>query len=117
MGGRWDEPNLDHLMELMRYHYENRSGLWVDAQVRAPKAQEFSWAKAAQKLADHLPMGTLLKKTEWQEPRVMFDMEVTQKAACEINGQRWEFMPGKVYSVPENVHDVMVGNGTVKEYG
>ena len=115
MGGRWDEPDLDHLMQLMKYHYDNRRNLWVDAQARSKKAEEFSWAKASRKLADHLPRGERLKKLEWQDPRVLFDMEVTRKAACEINGKRWEFVPGKVYAVPENVHDVMVANGTVKE--
>lgn len=115
MGGRWDEPNVDHLMQLMRFHYHHRANLWVEAQARAKNAEEFSWAKAASKLTDHLPRGEKLTKLEWQEPRVLFDMEVTQKAACEINGNRWEFVPGKVYSVPEHVHDVMVANGTVKE--
>lgn len=115
MGGRWDEPNLDHLMDLMRFHYENRDSLRTEAQLRAGSASEFSWDKAARKLADHLPTGGLLKKLEWQEPNVLFDMEVTRAAVCEINGKRWEFVPGKVYSVTENVHDVMVANGTVKE--
>lgn len=114
MGGRWDEPNLDHLMELMRFHYENRDSLRSEAQLRAGSAAEFSWAKAARKLADHLPAGGLLKKLEWQDPNVLFDIEVVRASACEINGRRWEFVPGQVYAVSENVHDVMVANGAVK---
>ena len=115
MGGRWDEPDVDELVEAMRHHYHNRDSLAVAARTNAPKADEFSWKRAARKLADHLPAGEILKTAEWQDPHVLFDMEVTQKAVCEINGKRWEFAPGKVYSVPENVHDVMVANGTVKE--
>jgi hypothetical protein len=45
---------------------------------------------------------------------VLFDIEVVRASACEINGRRWEFVPGQVYAVSENVHDVMVANGAVK---
>ena len=45
----------------------------------------------------------------------MFDMEVTRKCACEINGKRLQFLPGQVYQVEENVHDIMVAGGYVKE--
>ena len=115
MGGRWDEPNLDHLVQLMRFHYHHRKGLWVEAQAKAKNADEFSWKKAAQKLADHLPLGRKLGNVKFEEPRVLFPMEVTRRSVCEINGQRWDFEPGKVYQVAENVHDIMVANGAVKE--
>lgn len=115
MGGRWDEPNLDHLVQLMRFHYENRESLKKIAVNTASNAEEFSWKKAAQKLTDHLPNGDLLKKLEWQNPRVLFDMEVSGKCAAEINGIRQEFSPGKIYEVSENTYDVMYAGGYVKE--
>lgn len=116
MGGRWDEPNLDELIAAMRMHYENRDAMRRVAQANAHHADEFSWAKAAQKLADHLPRGSKLPaKAKWQEPRVLFDVQFTKACVCEINGKRWEFKPGVTYSVPENVHDVMTANGAISE--
>ena len=115
MGGRWDEPNLDHLMQLMRFHYTHRDNLMREAREKAHLAEEFSWAKAAQKLTDHLPHGKKLGNVKFENPRVMFDMEVTRKCACEINGKRLQFLPGQVYQVEENVHDIMVAGGYVKE--
>lgn len=115
MGGRWDEPNIDHLMELMRFHYQNRDSLRVEASKSAHLADEFSWKKAAQKLSEHLPNGELLKKLEWQDPRVVFDMEVKSKCAAEINGVRQEFLPGTKYEVLENTYDVMYAGGYIKE--
>lgn len=114
MGGRWDEPDLDHLIELMRFHYDNRDSLSAEARARAVEATKFSWAKASRRLADHLPPGGLLKKLDWQEPRVIFDMEVSRKCCCEVNGKRQEFMPGTVYQVTENTYDIMSAGGYVK---
>jgi len=114
MGGRWDEPDLGELMDAMRHHYENGRLLRVSAKTNAPRASEFSWGKAAQKLADHLPHGGKIKpNAKWLAPNVLFDIEVVRKSACEINGKRWEFVPGKVYSVPEGVHEIMTANGVV----
>jgi len=114
MGGKWDEPNLEHLMQLMRFHYHHRNNLAEEARLRSVSAEEFSWGKAAQKLASHLPSGGLLKEKEIQEPNVLFDMQVKLESACEINGKRWEFVPGKVYKVPENIHDIMFAGGAIK---
>ena len=115
MGGRWDEPNLDHLMQLMRFHYNHRHNLMIEARAKAGAAEEFSWARAAQKLADHLPAGEKLKKLTREEPMAMFDMEVNRKSSFEIIGKRWDFFPGQFYQVQENVHDIMVAAGYAKE--
>jgi glycosyltransferase involved in cell wall biosynthesis len=115
MGGRWDEPNLEHLMQLMKFHYHHRDNLMRDAQANAHLASEFSWSNAAAKLADHLPVGKKLGDVKFEHPHVLFDMEVTKKSSCEINGKRQQFLPGQVYQVDENVHDIMVAGGYVKE--
>lgn len=114
MGGRWDEPNLDHLMQLMSFHYYHRKNLWIEAQARAKNAAEFSWKMAAQKLTNHLPLGGRVGDVPFEHPNVKFEMEVVRPAVCEINGKRWEFQPGHKYQVDENVHDIMVANGAVK---
>lgn len=115
LGGNWDEPNLDHLMQLMRFHYNHRENLMSEARSRAHAASEFSWDKAAKKLADHLPNGKKLGSVEFEYPMVALKIEVTRKCACEVNGRRMEFVPGQVYEVSENVHDIMVAGGYVKE--
>lgn len=115
LGGRWDEPNLEHLMQLMKFHYTHRDNLAVEAKTRAPYAEEFSWKKASRKLADHLPRGHRLENPKRVQPNVYYPMEVTRRSACEVNGRRWEFVPGKVYQVPDNVREIMSANGTMKE--
>lgn len=115
MGGRWDEPNLEQLMQLMKFHYHHRSNLMTEARSNAARAEQFSWKMAARKLADHLPGGRLLKETEIQEPNVLFDMEVKYECACEINGKRWDFVPGKTYKVPEHIYEIMFAGGSIKD--
>ena len=115
MGGKWDEPNLEHLMQLMKFHYHHRSNLMAESKLRALAAKEFSWKKAARKLADHLPKGKLIENGEFEKPNPLFDMEVKHECVCEINGKRWEFVPGKVYKVPENVHEVMFAGAAIKD--
>lgn len=115
MGGRWDEPNLDHLVQLMKLHYNHRESLMADARERAHLASEFSWSKAAKKLTDHLPEGKKVGSVPFEPPRVLFDMQVNKKSHCEVNGKRLEFLPGQTYQVDENVHDIMVAGGYVKE--
>ena len=114
MGGRWDEPNFGELVEAMRSHYENHNAMRYAARENAHRAEQFTWVKAAQKLADHLPHGGKLKAgAKRLDPKVMFEMEVNRNCVCEINRKRWEFVPGKVYFVPEAVHEIMTANGVV----
>ena len=80
--GRWDEPDVGHLVELMRHHYENRHTLQVEAYNRAPQAaDEFSWRKASQALVDAVPKGRLLKNPKF----VPFAHEIPVVALRNVN--------------------------------
>jgi len=115
MGGRWDEVVFDELVVAMRHHYNNGPSLRAAAKVDAPRAEEFSWVKAAQKLADHLPTGSKVKaQAKWEKPKDHFEARFSRAAVCEVNGKRWEFQPGVTYSIPEHVHDIMSANGALE---
>ena len=114
-GGLWDEPDLGDLMRLMRYHYENRVKVQKKARERAGSADEFSWGKAADRLLEAVPVGRKLGKTaKWQNPEVMLTAEVTKRATVEINGKSQRFEPGQIYTVDENVVDILYAGGYLK---
>lgn len=112
--GQWDEPNLDELAEQMLEHYRAFSDKKQEALVNAKKVKEFSWSKATQKLLAAVPVGEMLPiSSEYIQPEVMVDIQVSRKVNADIGKKRWILKPGETYTVPENVYQVLYDSGAV----
>jgi glycosyltransferase involved in cell wall biosynthesis len=111
LGGKWDEPNVDELVDMIRDAHSNYRRWRETALEKAVLADEFSWARASRKLADAVPEGRQLGPAKRVEPRVMFPVQVHRKCAVEVNGRRQEFQPGQVFEVDENTRDILVRGG------
>lgn len=113
-GGVWDEPDLNDLVRLMRFHYENRSSLRVDARERAALTDQFSWEKAAQRLVEVVPKGKKLPASaKWTSPKPVVPAQVNKATTVEINGKSQRFIPGVQYEVEENVQDILYAAGAL----
>lgn len=111
LGGHWDEANVDELVDLIRDAHGNHRRWKQRALELAVQADEFSWARAARKLADAVPVGRQLGPAKRIEPRVMFPVQVHRKCAVEVNGKRQQFQPGQVFEVDENTRDILFRGG------
>lgn len=111
--GFWDEANVDELVDEMMSHY--KSSPTVAAAAAVSGVRDFTWSKAAAKLAASVPVGVLLDNPRAVDAMVMVEMEVTRKCACEVNGKREQFLPGRTYVVSENTYEIMYPSGYVKE--
>lgn len=111
-GGKWDEPDVQDLMRLMRHHYENRVSLQVDARERAELAEQFSWGRAVAKLVETVPQGGKLPaNSNWINPNVLLAFRVEKRATVEVNGKAQHFEPGQDYQAHENIVDILYAGG------
>lgn len=49
-GGRWAEPSVDHLRQLMRQVFQDRNEALYRGKLASKRAGEFTWAKSAEKV-------------------------------------------------------------------
>jgi glycosyltransferase involved in cell wall biosynthesis len=110
--GYWDEADVDYLAQQMLWVYENRDKADRIAQSRAHLAgEEFSWAKAAEALANALPEGRLLESGPLEEPSGTFVCRVKESCTVEVNAKAQQFLPNTDYSVTENTLDILAEAG------
>lgn len=53
-GARWAEPDVDHLVELLRQAHRDRAGAMARGQRAAQEARRFGWGAAAQAILERL---------------------------------------------------------------
>ena len=114
-GGLWDETDPDDLAEAMRHMYANHSTYKLEAVTRVPKTRPWSWKNAARKLADSLPIGSLLPNLEWEDAILIMPLRVKRKVSGSINGREFTYLPDRDYQVPENIYQVLLDGGYVVE--
>ena len=112
--GRWDEPDVEHLVELMRHHYHNRHTLQVEAYNKAPLAEQFTWDKATQALLDTLPTGKLLTKPVFQEFANEIPVVALRPVNASVGGQRIVLKTGDETVVNEGVYQVLHDSGAIR---
>lgn len=97
--GEWWEPNVDELVDAMRFVYANYDQACADAKVAAEiVAEDFTWANTAEQFMGCLGLGQPFTPGEWVEPSLLkYRIRVTQEMRCDIAGRRLIFEAGKDY--------------------
>lgn len=113
--GKWDEPDVGHLLELMRHHYQNRHTLQVEAYNRAPQAaEEFSWRKATDALTAAVPPGRLLKNPKFQPFAQEIPVVALRPVNASIAGRRIVLKTGEETILDEGLYQVLHDSNAVR---
>lgn len=99
--GEWWEPDLDELVEHMRFVYDHYDKALKQARWSSAMATSvFTWAKSADRLLGNLSgdLGASVAKGLWRRPtQRLYPVAVRLFHRCEIGGEVYCFYPGKVY--------------------
>ena len=113
-GGNWDEPNVGHLVELMRDHYQRWDHHRQRALLNATYvADSFSWNKAAEKLVEAVPVGRLSKATTFIQADVQVTVTFAKNVEADIGKHHYSFRKGETATIPEGVHQVLYDAGMI----
>ena len=117
-GGQWWEPDQDSIVDLMREVYENYERYSEEAKVGSYQVHgTLTDTIMAQKVAEAVGVEhMLIKRTgAWEKfTERQYATRVTKYLgpdSCDINGERYEFIPGEEYWVPANVRQVLNSAG------
>lgn len=103
--GKWDEPDENALVLLMRDHYEANP---VDnAQLNVSRVQEFSWKNATKALVKSVPVGFDMGDAPAIKVEPVLTVRVKRKVSCDIADKLYVFEPGRYYQIKEGVHQVL----------
>ena len=102
--GMWWEPDLDQLIERMRWVYDNYDTACGSAQVASDAVLDpdtgFTWERSARLLLDgmHVDLKSKLSAGPWTRPTTqLFPLIVRMDWRCEVAGEMFYFRPGKLY--------------------
>ena len=112
--GWWDEPNVSDLADQMLRVYRNRKQARVEAIQRAPEANQFTWAKAAEALVAAVPAGKLSTSKVFVESGLPVRVVAQRKVDATIGANRIKLSSGQVTEVPEGVYQVLYDSGAVR---
>jgi glycosyltransferase involved in cell wall biosynthesis len=115
-GGMWDESNPKELAEAMREVYANHDRYLQHAKSMLPRVKEWSWDSAARKLADALPVGSLIKDPKTKHATVWYHVALNRTLTCDIADKTYRFVKGVPLRVSEGVLDVVRAAGYVDSY-
>lgn len=114
--GMWDQSDPKELAEAMREMYNNHHRYLDHAKKMLPKVHEWSWEKAARKLADTLPVGKMLTAIEPETATLWHNVILNRTVQCDIAGKSYFFKKGVPLRVPEGVVNVVLASGYVESY-
>lgn len=114
LGGRWDEANVDAMVDLLRDHYQR----WDHHRQRSLLnstyvADCFSWEEASRKLVDTLPVGRLLKTSKTVTPEQTVTVVFNRDVKADIGPHRYQFRKGETATIPAGVHQVLYDAGAI----
>jgi glycosyltransferase involved in cell wall biosynthesis len=115
-GGTWDESDPKELAEAMRDMYHNHKKHAAHAKTNVSKISEWSWDKAARKLADALPAGSLLPNPTIVKRIINYHVTLDRSLQCEIADRTYRFVENSPLLVPEGVLRVLQASGYVRSY-
>jgi glycosyltransferase involved in cell wall biosynthesis len=115
-GGMWDESDPRELAEAMREMYTNHDKHLGWAKATVPKLADWSWASAARKLTDTLPVGSLIADPVFKHATVWYRVTLDRNLQCDIADKTYRFTKGVPMRVSEGVLDVVRAAGYVDSY-
>lgn len=115
-GGMWDESNPQELAEAMREMYANHHKYVDWAKATVPKTADWSWESAARKLADTLPVGSLLSNPVVRQATAWYQVSLDRTLQCDIGDRSYKFVKGVPMRVSRGVLDVLLASGYVDSY-
>lgn len=113
--GQWDEPNLEELIEQMRWTVTNHDTAQTIATENSPKTDKYLWTKSTRTLLKTLPTGQLLNNTTRIIAAPTVASTTLRKVDATIANKRWKLQPDTDYLLPETVFRVLSDSGAVKE--
>ena len=114
LGGRWDEPDVRVLTELMRDHYRRWDEHRRQALATVPQVAQFSWQAASQKLVDAVPEGTYIRHSRTVDPAVMVQASFLRDVKADIGKHHYRFKKGETAMLTEGVHQVLYDAGAIE---
>ena len=115
-GGNWDVSDPKELAEAMREMYANHDQYLGWAKAKLPEVRKWSWASAARKLADTLPVGKKLSVIDSETATLWHHVTLNRTLQCDIADKSYKFVKGVPLRVPEGVLDVVLAAGYVENY-
>jgi glycosyltransferase involved in cell wall biosynthesis len=112
--GQWDEPNIEELKEAMLWHYNNHVEAQKKATASALKVDEFTWAKASQKLVDAVPVGTLLKTKTRVEEITQAEVVVLKDFKADIGTNTIKARKDDIITLTDGEYQVLRDSGHVR---
>ena len=113
LGGWWDEPDVDALVEQMRDHYENHSQKKKQAAKNARSIKRFTWDAAVAQLLEAVPEGTQLKNPVWQPTGVGIRVQAVRNVTADIGRHSYRQKKGDIFEVTDGAYEVLYTNGYV----
>lgn len=113
LGGWWDEPDLDALVDQMREHYENHSQKKKQAAKNAVAIKRFTWDAAVAQLLEAVPEGTLLKNPTWHPSNVGIRVQALRTIRADIGRHSYRHNKGDIFEVTDGAYEVLYSNGAV----
>lgn len=113
--GNWDEPNLEELIEQMRWMVLNRETAHQIAKENSPRTDQYLWRNSTRKLLQALPKGTLLDTTTFTRANPIVRVTALRPVHAYIINKTWHLTKGTEYDLPEPVYQVLSDSGAVKE--
>lgn len=111
--GDWWEPDLDELVDRMRWVYDNW-GLAVEkARVGASViAQDFTWSNTVDQFLDAVDLARPFEKGDWFTPTpLQFRLRVDQDMVVNVGDTTYQFQAGVDYWTPGDVKRVLAEGG------
>ena len=114
--GDWWEPDLDELVDTMRWMYDHYDEEAERARVNSPLViEEFNWAKTANGFADLIGrdrLGPYMGNHEWYTPEVrLFPVVTRVPHQADIGGLIYIFEEGVEQYVPADVKRILFDGG------
>lgn len=113
--GQWWEPNLDELIDQMRWVYDNYDEACEKAKVAAAViAHDFTWANTAEQFLDAVPDAGPFVPGEWVEPAPLrYRIRVKRNVKADIAGRRVVLEPGVDYWELADVKRILWESGAL----
>jgi hypothetical protein len=116
--GNWWEPDLDELVDAMRYVYENYAECTLRAQRNAAAvlSEGFTWDMTAHRFVNAIGLDRLCEPyagpNEWHEPEAkLYPVVLARDTTVDIGGTRYAFERGVERWVPADVKRIFFTAG------
>jgi glycosyltransferase involved in cell wall biosynthesis len=112
--GKWDEAEPSDIRDAIIDVHDRLVAHRVESAKKAAQmVEEFSWEKASAALVEALPKGKLLTEEKFEPITMQVKFQVNRKVVSSVNSTTYTFAPGKDYTVPEGVFQVLWDAGYV----